>query len=48
MHLYPRPIGWISQCLAKGSVTDLATITYLGERHEIGDPEAVVLDADRV
>ena len=42
---YPGPIGRLSQCAANGARSLLTTITFLGERQDIFDPEAAVLVA---
>ena len=39
---YSRPIAKLSQCAANGARSSLATITFLGETHDIIDPDAAV------
>jgi hypothetical protein len=40
---YSRPIGGLQQCAASGACSLLTTITFLGERQDIFDPEGTVL-----
>jgi hypothetical protein len=40
---YPGPIGRHSKCAANGARSLLTTITFLGERQAIFDPDAAML-----